>query len=64
MQCECPNCSATDAVQRPSLTCYVNSEGAPTDELNHKPVLCEAHWVEYEDYWTEMWDEWRSSQGF
>ncbi len=63
MQCEYPDCPSTDAVERVSMTCYVNSEGRATDELNPKPVLCLPHWVEYQDHWQELWDEWRSSQG-
>lgn len=63
MQCEYPDCPSTDATERPSLTCYVNNEGVPTDQLNPKPVLCDGHWAEYEDYWLEMWAEYRSSQG-
>lgn len=45
------------------MTCYINEEGIPTDELNLKPVLCDEHAEEYADYWNEMWAEYRSSQG-
>lgn len=64
MQCEYPECINQNATPRPSMTCYVNSKGIPTDELNPKPVLCDEHAEEYVDYWNEMWAEYRSSQGF
>lgn len=63
MTCEFPNCILSDAISRPSMTCYVNIEGMPTEELNPRPILCEQHWEEYVDYWNEMWAEYRSSQG-
>lgn len=62
-QCTGPDCQRQDAVARPSMTCYVDSEGKPTEELNPRPVLCEEHFEEYVEYWQEMWDEYRSSQG-
>jgi hypothetical protein len=46
------------------MTCYVNTDGVATDELNPKPILCEEHWEEYVEYWQEMWAEYRNSQGF
>lgn len=67
MQCKRPGCTSQNAIQRPSMTCYVNMDGVPTDdptdELNPKPVLCDEHAEEYEDYWNDMWAEYRSSQG-
>ncbi len=64
MQCEYQECTSQNATPRPSLTCYVNIDGIPTEELNPKPILCDEHWEEYAAYWTEMWDEYRASQGF
>jgi len=61
-RCEYPDC-AESAARRPSMTCYVNTNGIPTDELNPKPVLCSEHWEEYVSHWNEMWAEYRSSQG-
>ena len=63
MQCEHPDCMSQDATPRASMTCYVNMEGVATDELNPKPVLCDDHAAEYEDYWNDMWAEYRNSQG-
>ena len=63
MQCERQDCKNKDAVPRVSMTCYVNLEGVATEEINPRPILCDECWKEYQDYWNEMWAEYRSSQG-
>jgi len=63
MQCERQGCTNKNALQRVSMTCYINLEGVAAEELNPKPILCDECWEEYQDYWNEMWAEYRSSQG-
>jgi hypothetical protein len=58
--CEYPECRL-NGIERSSMTCYIDSEGVPTEEKNPKPVLCDEHAEEYTDYWGEMWTEYRSS---
>jgi hypothetical protein len=50
-------CENGGAIERPCMTAYADNS------QNVKPVLCEECWEAYREYWQDMWDDWRSSQG-
>lgn len=61
----CEKCGGPDPSFQPSLTAY-SSTGLDIelDDLPNRAVfLCPSCYAEYVDYWTEMWREYRSSQG-
>lgn len=55
--CECCGLVSPRVLSRPCMTTYAD------ESQNVRPVLCDQCWEGYQDYWLEMWAEYRSSQG-
>lgn len=46
--------------ERKTMTAYVwDGEG---EDPNYIPPMCESHWKEYYDHWSEMWAEYNAGR--
>jgi hypothetical protein len=61
----CERCNSSNAKLWPSMTAY-STAGMNLDledDPNAKVFLCHCCHEDYVEYWTEMWNEYKSSQG-
>lgn len=62
--CEnCEYCNQFGAQRRLALTAYHWDKKLSDIDPNRDVFLCAKCYQGYVDYWTEMWEEYRSSQG-
>ena len=62
MKCDECGYNKVTVKHRDSMTAYYwDGKG---DDPNDPGNLCDICYEEYRAYWTEKWDEYRSSQGF